>query len=87
MLGALVYLQIREWRRFDWATFRENTEDIQWVQILLGVALIHLADFLRAIASEIESLGEELIDRASAETALDADRLRGERGGKHLCQQ
>ena len=53
VLGSLVYLQVREWRRFDWATFRENTADINWLQILLGVVLIHLADFLRAIRWKI----------------------------------
>lgn len=39
----------------------------------------HRASFLRAIADSIESLGETLIERADAETALGADRLRGER--------
>ena len=38
------------------------------------------AALLDAIASEIESLGDALIDRAAAETALGADRLKGERG-------
>ena len=53
VLAALVYLQVREWRRFDWATFKENISDIDWSQILVGVALIHLADFLRAIRWKI----------------------------------
>lgn len=38
------------------------------------------ARFLREIATQIESLGEELIDRANRETALGIERLRGERG-------
>lgn len=38
------------------------------------------AAFLREIATQIESLGEELIDRANRETALGVERLRGERG-------
>ncbi len=38
------------------------------------------ADFLDAIAIQIEALGDDLIDRASAETALPAARLTGERG-------
>jgi NADP-dependent aldehyde dehydrogenase len=37
------------------------------------------AAFLRNIASEIEKLGDELIETASMETALTADRLKGER--------
>ena len=38
------------------------------------------ADFLEAIAANIESLGDELIDTASQETHLPAARLQGERG-------
>ena len=38
------------------------------------------ANFLRAIADEIVSLGAELIERASAETGLPIARLEGERG-------
>jgi alpha-ketoglutaric semialdehyde dehydrogenase len=38
------------------------------------------AAFLRAIAAEIEALGDELIEHAMAETALPAARLIGERG-------
>lgn len=38
------------------------------------------ARFLREVATQIESLGEELIDRANRETALGVERLRGERG-------
>ncbi len=52
------------WRA--WAPYRE-----------LGAAA-H-ARLLDAIAAHIEDLGEELIDRAALETALDAARLRGER--------
>jgi len=53
VLGGLVYLQVREWQKFDWAKFRKNTEDIEWLQIFFGVALIHGADFLRAIRWKI----------------------------------
>lgn len=37
------------------------------------------ARLLREIAREIEALGDDLIERANAETALGVDRLRGER--------
>ncbi len=37
------------------------------------------AAFLERIAAEIDALGEPLIERAAAETALPAERLRGER--------
>ena len=53
VLGALVYLQVREWRKFDWATFKENTADIDLLQIVAGVVLIHAADFFRAIRWKI----------------------------------
>lgn len=39
-----------------------------------------IAGFLTKIAEEIEALGDELIQRAAAETGLAADRLTGERG-------
>lgn len=38
------------------------------------------AAFLGSIASEIEGIGEELIERAMAETGLPQARLEGERG-------
>src|ERR1700749_108221 len=39
------------------------------------------ADFLRSIAEEITALGDELIERAMAESGLPQARLQGERGG------
>ena len=39
-----------------------------------------VAAFLERIGTEIVALGQELIDRASAETALPPDRITGERG-------
>ncbi|MFO2463037.1 aldehyde dehydrogenase (NADP(+)) [Pseudomonas sp. 15FMM2] len=43
------------------------------------------AEFLEAIANEIEKLGDELIDRAVAETGLPHPRILAERG--RTCQQ
>ncbi|MBV4476805.1 aldehyde dehydrogenase (NADP(+)) [Pseudomonas botevensis] len=43
------------------------------------------AAFLETIAQEIEAIGDELIDRAMAETGLPRARLSGERG--RTCQQ
>jgi alpha-ketoglutaric semialdehyde dehydrogenase len=43
------------------------------------------AEFLETIAIEIEALGDELIDRAVAETGLPRARIQGERG--RTCQQ
>jgi NADP-dependent aldehyde dehydrogenase len=39
-----------------------------------------IASFLLTVAAEIEALGDALIERASEETGLDLERLRGERG-------
>src|SRR5687767_5659458 len=44
-----------------------------------------IARFLEAIAAEIEALGDALIARAKAETALPEARLTGERG--RTCSQ
>lgn len=48
VLATLVYLQIRTWRRFDWEKFKEGSEGISWLRVLFAIALIYLADFLRA---------------------------------------
>ena len=53
VLGALVYLQIRTWRRFDWQKFKEGSEGINWLRVLSAIALIYLADFLRAVRWKI----------------------------------
>jgi uncharacterized protein (TIRG00374 family) len=53
ILAALVYLQVREWRRFDWEKFKAGTQNINWWGILLGVLFVHLADFLRAVRWKI----------------------------------
>jgi uncharacterized protein (TIRG00374 family) len=53
ILAALVYLQVREWRRFDWEKFKAGTSNINWWGILLGVVFVHFADFLRAIRWKI----------------------------------
>ena len=49
ILGALVYLQFRSWRTFDWAKFRQYTGGVSLWHIGAGVALIYLAYVLRAI--------------------------------------
>lgn len=48
-------------------TFRTTSRDVR-------------ADFLEAIATEIEAIGDALTERAHAETGLPAGRLTGERG-------
>lgn len=58
------------WAAFD--AYRETTLNVR-------------AEFLESIAVAIEALGDELIDRAMAETGLPRPRLLGERG--RTCQQ
>src|SRR4051795_6840989 len=53
ILAALVYLQVREWRKFDWATLRQYATELNWWMVLQGVILVHLADFMRAIRWKI----------------------------------
>lgn len=49
ILAALIVLQVHQWRKFDWAVFREQTEDVNWWLIVGAVVLIHLADALRGL--------------------------------------
>jgi NADP-dependent aldehyde dehydrogenase len=58
------------WSAFD--TYRETP-------------LATRAEFLESIANEIEALGDELIERAMAETGLPRPRIQGERG--RTCHQ
>ncbi|MBZ5532989.1 MAG: flippase-like domain-containing protein [Acidobacteriia bacterium] len=52
-LAALIYLQFKTWRKFDWQSFREQTEDVNIGLIALGVAIIHFDYFLRALRWKI----------------------------------
>jgi len=49
VLGFLVYLQVQHWRTFDWEKFVDQTEDVHWTKVVIGVLLIYLADGLRAL--------------------------------------
>lgn len=52
-LAALVYLQVKSWQKFDWQTFKEQTEDVNLVYIGLGVAVIYFDYYLRALRWKI----------------------------------
>jgi hypothetical protein len=52
-LAALIYLQFKTWRKFDWQSFREQTEDVNIGLIALGVAIIHFDYYLRALRWKI----------------------------------
>jgi hypothetical protein len=49
VLAALVYSQFRHWRSFDWEQFWKVSKDVNIWMVLGGVALIYLADVLRAV--------------------------------------
>jgi len=53
VLLALVYLQLREWRTFDWSKFLEHTRDLSWHHVAYGILLIYLAYVLRALRWKI----------------------------------
>lgn len=52
-LAALVYLQVRTWRKFDWHHFWAVTGGISIPYLLLGTALIYSDYFLRALRWKI----------------------------------
>ena len=51
VLAALVYLQFRTWRNFDWARLFQY--GLSWRHIFQGVAYIYIAYFLRAVRWKI----------------------------------
>jgi glycosyltransferase 2 family protein len=53
ILAGLVYLQIRTWRKFDWARFWAATGHTNKALLFGGIALIYLDYFLRAIRWKI----------------------------------
>ena len=52
-LCLLVYLQVRAWKKFDWAMFWSRTEHVDWLYIFYGLALTYLAYVLRAVRWKI----------------------------------
>jgi uncharacterized protein (TIRG00374 family) len=49
VLLALVYLQVRTWRHFDWKVFFSQTRQANWMMVALSVALIYFDYYLRAV--------------------------------------
>lgn len=49
VLVALVYLQFRTWRNFDWAAFLSQTSHVNKLHVFFGVAWIYLAYIMRAM--------------------------------------
>lgn len=53
VLLALVYLQFRSWRNFDWSTFWSQTGQVSKLDVAAAVVLIYLAYGLRALRWKI----------------------------------
>jgi glycosyltransferase 2 family protein len=53
ILASLFYLQYRQWRTFDWATFRTQTGRVSGRHVLGGIALIYIAYVMRAFRWKI----------------------------------
>lgn len=52
-LAALIYLQVRTWRKFDWEKFWVVTKGISIPYLLTGTALIYIDYILRALRWKI----------------------------------
>ncbi len=52
-IGALVYFQVKTWRKFDWQSFKEQTEGVNVGLIALGVVVIYFDYYLRALRWKI----------------------------------
>jgi glycosyltransferase 2 family protein len=53
ILAGLVYLQVRSWRKFDWARFWSATHNTHKGYIVGGIALVYVDYFLRAVRWKI----------------------------------
>lgn len=49
VLVGLVIWQVHSFRKFDWSSFAQATAQLKWQMILAAIAVIHLADGLRAL--------------------------------------
>src|SRR5262249_52391263 len=49
LLGLLIYLQVHNWKKFDWATFWNNTSHVNWEFVALSIALTLSTYWLRAV--------------------------------------
>jgi uncharacterized protein (TIRG00374 family) len=49
VLIALIYLQVRTWRHFDWGVFFAKTRQADWWMVALSIGLIYIDYYLRAV--------------------------------------
>lgn len=48
VLCLLIYLQVHTWKKFDWATFWNNTSHVNWVFVLLSIVITYSTYVIRA---------------------------------------
>jgi hypothetical protein len=48
ILAVLVYLQVKAWRHFDWATFWQYTKSVNFFVVLTAIAVVYFIYVLRA---------------------------------------
>jgi len=53
VMVGLVYLQVREWQKFDWSRFWSQTGDVHWLDIASAIALIYATYLPRALRWKI----------------------------------
>jgi uncharacterized protein (TIRG00374 family) len=53
ILAALIYMQFRTWKNFDWPTFWGQWKQISPLHILQAIVLIYISYFLRALRWKI----------------------------------
>jgi uncharacterized protein (TIRG00374 family) len=53
VMVGLVYLQVREWQKFDWGKFWSQTGDVRWLYVVSAIALIYATYIPRALRWKI----------------------------------
>src|SRR5262245_55329396 len=53
VLAALIYVQFRTWRNFDWPTFWSQTDHVDKLHIVHAIALIYIGYIIRALRWKI----------------------------------
>jgi glycosyltransferase 2 family protein len=49
LLCLLIYLQVHNWKKFDWATFWNNTSHVNWEFVVFSIAITYSTYWLRAV--------------------------------------
>lgn len=49
ILAALICLQVRTWKSFDWSRFSQQVVGMNWWLVVAGAGMIYVADAIRAV--------------------------------------